>query len=44
MKIQAIDIKDFLGLDQVTLDPQTQINIIAFANKAGNSLWEPITW
>lgn len=37
MKIQTIDIKNFLALEQVTLNLQAPINIIAGANEAGKS-------
>jgi len=37
MKIQTIDIKNFLALEQATLNLQAPINIIAGANEAGKS-------
>jgi hypothetical protein len=45
MKIQTIDIKNFLALEQVTLDLQAPINIIAGANEAGkSSIRDAIQW
>ena len=45
MKIQTIDIKNFLALEQVTLNLQAPINIIAGANEAGkSSIRDAIQW
>ena len=45
MKIQTIDIKNFLALEQVTLNIQAPINIIAGANEAGkSSIRDAIQW
>jgi len=45
MKIQNIDIKNFLALEQATLNLQAPINIIAGANEAGkSSIRDAIQW
>ncbi len=45
MKIQTIDIKNFLALEQVTRNLQASINIIAGANEAGkSSIRDAIQW
>jgi DNA repair exonuclease SbcCD ATPase subunit len=45
MKIKTIDIKNFLALEQVTLDLQAPINIIAGPNEAGkSSIRDSIQW
>jgi predicted nuclease with TOPRIM domain len=45
MKIQTIDIKNFLALEQATLNLQAPINIIAGANEAGkSSIRDAIQW
>ena len=45
MKIQTIDIKNFLALEQATLNLQAPINIIVGANEAGkSSIRDAIQW
>ena len=45
MKIQSIDIRQFLALEHVTLDLQAPINIIAGANEAGkSSIRDAVQW
>jgi len=45
MKVQTIDIKNFLALKQVILNLQAPINIIAGANEAGkSSIRDAIQW